>query len=88
MFDYHLKLHYSQTRNDGTSDTGSFDYHLKLHYSQTAEPELSELAQFDYHLKLHYSQTSNLKSQIQNMKSFHRSEPRVSHTTLAIVYEC
>ena len=35
MFDYHMKLHYSQTiiRSGITADL--FDYHMKLHYSQT-----------------------------------------------------
>ena len=35
MFDYHMKLHYSQTTHDVTTDMAEFDYHMKLHYSQT-----------------------------------------------------
>ena len=35
QFDYHLKLHYSQTTNIAPQMGRRFDYHLKLHYSQT-----------------------------------------------------
>ena len=35
LFDYHLKLHYSQTPHPRTHTPPEFDYHLKLHYSQT-----------------------------------------------------
>ena len=35
MFDYHLKLHYSQTCLNQIINRSRFDYHLKLHYSQT-----------------------------------------------------
>ena len=35
MFDYHMKLHYSQTDGLYCIDKKVFDYHIKLHYSQT-----------------------------------------------------
>ena len=59
MFDYHLKLHYSQTSAPPDQQHTAFDYHLKLHYSQTHLLRILYKIQFDYHLKLHYSQTSN-----------------------------
>ncbi len=34
-FDYHMKLHYSQTTTITGSINVTFDYHMKLHYSQT-----------------------------------------------------
>ena len=34
-FDYHMKLHYSQTQIPFGSFVCQFDYHMKLHYSQT-----------------------------------------------------
>ena len=35
MFDYHMKLHYSQTQVQILYNIYQFDYHMKLHYSQT-----------------------------------------------------
>ncbi len=35
-FDYHMKLHYSQTEYYTAGVKREFDYHMKLHYSQTA----------------------------------------------------
>ena len=61
MFDYHMKLHYSQTQTKTEEDSVMFDYHMKLHYSQTNHEYDKNKDQFDYHMKLHYSQTSNLK---------------------------
>ncbi len=60
-FDYHMKLHYSQTRRLLTLCWLLFDYHMKLHYSQTLPSALMKSNGFDYHMKLHYSQTSNLR---------------------------
>ncbi len=34
-FDYHMKLHYSQTIFYRILLFFEFDYHMKLHYSQT-----------------------------------------------------
>ena len=34
-FDYHMKLHYSQTLKLDWTYEELFDYHMKLHYSQT-----------------------------------------------------
>ena len=34
-FDYHMKLHYSQTEYYTAGVKREFDYHMKLHYSQT-----------------------------------------------------
>ena len=56
-FDYHLKLHYSQTGFRVYIILRLFDYHLKLHYSQTVCGVTHAANEFDYHLKLHYSQT-------------------------------
>ena len=56
-FDYHMKLHYSQTRCSGIGLSIRFDYHMKLHYSQTLSKGRSLSLMFDYHMKLHYSQT-------------------------------
>ena len=35
VFDYHMKLHYSQTASLTLLSDKVFDYHMKLHYSQT-----------------------------------------------------
>ena len=35
LFDYHMKLHYSQTDGVQINALHGFDYHMKLHYSQT-----------------------------------------------------
>ena len=34
-FDNHMKLHYSQTDDEGNKSYERFDNHMKLHYSQT-----------------------------------------------------
>ena len=39
MFEYHIKLHYSQTIDAFLHGLTAFEYHIKLHYSQT-ESEL------------------------------------------------
>ena len=36
LFDYHMKLHYSQTTHKPCGLFCGFDYHMKLHYSQTS----------------------------------------------------
>ena len=36
-FDYHMKLHYSQTYLKMVCVVVLFDYHMKLHYSQTRD---------------------------------------------------
>ena len=56
-FDYHMKLHYSQTTTSRQLETKMFDYHMKLHYSQTPGIKYEKKQSFDYHMKLHYSQT-------------------------------
>ena len=56
-FDYHMKLHYSQTYRRRQYRYRRFDYHMKLHYSQTFSDEELYTGLFDYHMKLHYSQT-------------------------------
>ena len=35
MFDYHLKLHHTQTNDLKNNNKKGFDYHLKLHHTQT-----------------------------------------------------
>ena len=35
MFDYHMNLHYSQTKYQTVAVNYKFDYHMNLHYSQT-----------------------------------------------------
>ena len=57
MFYYHMKLHYSQTRNLLRQCKPQFYYHMKLHYSQTDINEMTKEIVFYYHMKLHYSQT-------------------------------
>ncbi len=43
-FDYHMKLHHSQTLIYMTSSNFLFDYHMKLHHSQTKiKASLSEI---------------------------------------------
>ena len=58
-FQYLMKLHYSQTNNQGESDEILFQYLMKLHYSQTMNFPSFALSEFQYLMKLHYSQTSN-----------------------------
>ena len=35
-FDYHMNLHYSQTKPQDDVPFEEFDYHMNLHYSQTS----------------------------------------------------
>ena len=57
VFQYLMKLHYSQTNNQGESDEILFQYLMKLHYSQTMNFPSFALSEFQYLMKLHYSQT-------------------------------
>ena len=52
--DYHMKLHYSQTRLVTLVVRGEFDYHMKLHYSQTMMKTITINDLFDYHMKWEY----------------------------------
>ena len=61
LFEYHLNLHYSQTKAITVVLNLPFEYHLNLHYSQTSEYNEQYMRRFEYHLNLHYSQTSNFK---------------------------
>ena len=57
LFDYHLRLHDSQTGGDCSMTPIIFDYHLRLHDSQTKRAAGGLKIAFDYHLRLHDSQT-------------------------------
>ena len=57
VFEYHQKLHHSQTQQQVNPKTGMFEYHQKLHHSQTGLSTASEKLAFEYHQKLHHSQT-------------------------------
>mgnify|MGYP000655270649 CR=1 FL=1 len=59
MFQYLMKLHYSQTMVLGALKVFKFQYLMKLHYSQTHMMLIKSLNLFQYLMKLHYSQTSN-----------------------------
>ena len=59
MFQYLMKLHYSQTSMQITEPLNPFQYLMKLHYSQTLNSSSLDLKSFQYLMKLHYSQTSN-----------------------------
>ena len=61
MFDYHMNLHYSQTKGNVKHIKDKFDYHMNLHYSQTSVWNGLKEYMFDYHMNLHYSQTGNIK---------------------------
>ena len=52
-----MKLHYSQTIINISSNLLQFYYLMKLHYSQTILSTFSSTLQFYYLMKLHYSQT-------------------------------
>ena len=39
-FDYHLKLHHTQTFGNVTIREFMFDYHLKLHHTQTSDSSI------------------------------------------------
>ncbi len=36
MFNYHINLHYSQTKGEQIPEDFRFNYHINLHYSQTS----------------------------------------------------
>ena len=57
LFDYHLKLHHTQTGRYSSAKAAKFDYHLKLHHTQTEDKDTQISLEFDYHLKLHHTQT-------------------------------
>ena len=59
VFQYLMKLHYSQTKLRNSSHFGRFQYLMKLHYSQTQSTTSKICSRFQYLMKLHYSQTSN-----------------------------
>ena len=59
MFQYLMKLHYSQTSEIRLPVKHKFQYLMKLHYSQTQSTTKGEKSSFQYLMKLHYSQTSN-----------------------------
>ena len=69
--DYHMKLHYSQTRLVTLVVRGEFDYHMKLHYSQTRCLYACLYGMFDYHMKLHYSQTMMKTITINDLFDYH-----------------
>ena len=39
-FDYHLKLHHTQTNSEDVPKEKKFDYHLKLHHTQTSDSSI------------------------------------------------
>ncbi len=57
LFEYLMKLHYSQTSVDGVVYATVFEYLMKLHYSQTILSTMMGFCLFEYLMKLHYSQT-------------------------------
>ena len=59
VFQYLMKLHYSQTLKFTLITPFQFQYLMKLHYSQTHFSSWRKLKLFQYLMKLHYSQTSN-----------------------------
>ena len=59
MFQYLMKLHYSQTIAEDLRKNEGFQYLMKLHYSQTCLVFYAAMGWFQYLMKLHYSQTSN-----------------------------
>ena len=56
-FEYHQKLHHSQTSNNIIRQRLWFEYHQKLHHSQTECTSSGLSLVFEYHQKLHHSQT-------------------------------
>ena len=60
VFEYHQKLHHSQTGAAVVESYNKFEYHQKLHHSQTAMGVTLSSAAFEYHQKLHHSQTLTL----------------------------
>ena len=59
LFQYLMKLHYSQTASVVLRTLDKFQYLMKLHYSQTTALAEEHLTLFQYLMKLHYSQTNN-----------------------------
>ena len=57
LFEYHQKLHHSQTSSLSEVKHGEFEYHQKLHHSQTIPHIKGVQRKFEYHQKLHHSQT-------------------------------
>ena len=60
VFEYHQKLHHSQTTPQGKQLLREFEYHQKLHHSQTKSELANNYAVFEYHQKLHHSQTQHI----------------------------
>ena len=58
LFQYLMKLHYSQTVSGGVFAVCRFQYLMKLHYSQTIGASRKRTRAFQYLMKLHYSQTT------------------------------
>ena len=58
LFQYLMKLHYSQTFPHPGTPKNPFQYLMKLHYSQTPVEGIDTPRMFQYLMKLHYSQTS------------------------------
>ena len=58
-FEYHWRLHYSQTWIYRFEHIPKFEYHWRLHYSQTTFSQILNLLLFEYHWRLHYSQTGS-----------------------------
>ena len=57
VFQYLMKLHYSQTVRLCLWAQAKFQYLMKLHYSQTKVVAEGYARRFQYLMKLHYSQT-------------------------------
>ena len=57
LFQYLMKLHYSQTGVIRPAGDVQFQYLMKLHYSQTVGDVMTDISRFQYLMKLHYSQT-------------------------------
>ena len=70
-FDYHYRLHHSQTPESFEGYPRLFDYHYRLHHSQTDLKRLPKSEMFDYHYGLHHSQTRFPNNQQQEQFDYH-----------------
>ena len=84
LFNYHNKLHCSQTHFTTTLYHGLFNYHNKLHCSQTAVIVSLANPMFNYHNKLHSSQTWGRMHRLRGKFNYH-NKLHCSQTNLILV---
>ena len=86
QFDYHQKLHHSQTKESLYIKSSWFDYHQKLHHSQTTSSIFFFVGRFDYHQKLHHSQTMLVSKSGKRLFDYHQKLHH-SQTSKRVIFD-